>query len=70
MTDNSIPAWDRLAGAAAEAAKRGDGQRARELGLAARDAWLGHCEGVEAQAQGRARFPAHSVWTRDEERER
>jgi hypothetical protein len=70
MTDNSIPAWDRLGGMAIEAARRGDTQRAYELGLAARDAWLGHCEAVHAQELARGRIPSHSVWTRDEERER
>lgn len=62
--------WDVLAGKAARAAAHGNWELAKELGSAAREAWLNHCEGVEAQAQARARFPARSVWTRDEERER
>lgn len=67
MTDN---AWDRLAGAAAEAAKRGNWQQAAELGGAARQAWLQHCEAIHEQEQARSRMPVRSVWTRDEERER
>lgn len=67
MTHN---AWDRLAGAAAEAAKRGDWVRAGELGAAAREAWLNHCEAVHAQEQARSRIPVRSVWIRDWERER
>jgi hypothetical protein len=70
MTDNSIPVWDRLGGMALEAARRGDTQRARELAYAAREAWLGHSESVHTQEQARGRIPAHSVWTRDSERER
>ncbi len=70
MTDNSTPVWDRLAGAAAEAAKHGDWRLAGELSGAARQAWLQHCEAVHAQEQARGRLPAHSVWIRDEERER
>lgn len=53
MTDNSIPVWDRLSGAAAEAAKRGNWQQAKELETAAREAWLSHCEVVEAQERAR-----------------
>jgi len=65
MSEN---AWNRLAGAAAEAAKRGQWQQARELGAAAREAWEAHCEAVHAKEQARSRIPFHSVWTRDEER--
>ena len=70
MTDNRIPVWDRLGGMAIEAAKRGNMQQAYELGCAAREAWLGHCEAVHGNEQARGRIPAHSVWTRDGERER
>lgn len=62
--------WDKLSGAAAEAAKHGNWQQAAELGGAAREAWLHHCEAVEAEIKARSRMPAHSVWIRDWERER
>ena len=69
MADNSILPWDRLGGAALEAARRGDTQRATELAYAARAAWLSHCEAVYAQERARSRIRPHSVWTRDEEME-
>jgi hypothetical protein len=65
-----IPPWDRLGAMSVAAANRGDTASAMELGFAARDAWLNHCEAVYAEAQARRAGPAHSVWTRDEERER
>lgn len=70
MTDNSSPPWNRLAQAAADAAKRGQTQLAGELAGAARQAWLQHCEAVAAEERARGRLPPRSVWMRDEERER
>jgi hypothetical protein len=67
---SETPPWDRLAGAAYRAARHGDWKQAAELGFAARQAWLSHCESVHAQEQARRRIPVRSVWTRDEERER
>jgi hypothetical protein len=66
----AIPAWDKLGAMAVAAANRGDGATAMELGLAARDAWLNHCEAVYAEELSRRARPAHSVWIRDWERER
>ena len=66
---SETPPWDKLAGAAYRAARHGDWKQAAELGHAAREAWLHHCQGVEAQDRARGGLPAHSVWTRDEERE-
>ena len=70
MSNESVPPWDRLAGAAAEAARHGNWRLAGELSGAARQAWLQHCEAVHAQEQARGRLPPRSVWIRDEERER
>ncbi len=67
---DEIPPWDRLAAAAARAAARGDWVNAVKLGSSAREAWLNHCAAVDAKEQARSRIPLHSVWTRDEERER
>lgn len=64
-----IPPWDKLGAQSIAAANRGDGATAMELGLAARDAWLNHCEAVYAEAQAQARMSARSVWTRDWEQE-
>lgn len=68
MADDQ-PLWDKLAGMAAAAAARGDGQRARELGFAARDAWLGHCEAVEAQQRGKRLAHRHAQAVEDYEYE-
>ena len=70
MSNESIPPWDRLAGAAAEAARHGNWRLAGELGGAARQAWLQHCEAVHMEEVARSRMPVRSVWIRDEERER
>lgn len=56
------PVWDKLAGDAARAAARGQWQLARELGNAAREAWLNHCEAVHAEEQARKNSGG---WERD-----
>jgi hypothetical protein len=50
---SEIPPWDKLAGAAYRASQRGDWKQAAELGTAAREAWLNHCDAVEAQQRGK-----------------
>lgn len=74
MTDESIPVWDRLAGFADAAAKRGQWHQAAKLWGAARDAWLHHCESVEAELRGKRlahrRKRAMEDWEYDRDLER
>ncbi len=74
MSDESIPVWDRLSGAADRAAARGDWKQATELAYAAREAWLNHCENVETEQEAKRRAgwyrKALADWEYEQELER
>jgi hypothetical protein len=58
---SETPLWNRLAGAAHRAAQAGNHQQAADLGTAAREAWLNHCDAVEAQMQGKRLAHRHRM---------
>jgi len=53
------PLWNKLAGAAYRAGQQGNWKVAAELSGAARQAWLNHCEAVNAQQEGKRRAGEH-----------
>ena len=62
----TTPPWQKLSGAASAAAARGEWQLARELGDAAREAWLNYCAAVHAEEKARR----NTVYFGEEELER